>query len=91
MEYRLSEDQQAIVDAAEQICADFPLEYWRGKDKNHEFPHEFFSAVASGGYWLHVAASGPTATDERGWARRVFAASLVCLLALCVLMAIDFR
>ena len=49
------------------------------------------TAVASGGYWLHVAASGPTATDERGWARRVFVASLGCLLALCLLMAVDFR
>ena len=29
------------------------LEYWRNKDKNHEFPHEFFAAVASGG-WLGI-------------------------------------
>lgn len=53
MDYQLSADQRAIVDAAEQICADFPLEYWRNKDKNHEFPHEFFEAVASGG-WLGI-------------------------------------
>jgi len=53
MDYQLSADQQAIVDAAQKICADFPLEYWRNKDKSHEFPHEFFQAVASGG-WLGI-------------------------------------
>lgn len=53
MDYQLSPDQVAIVDAAQKICADFPLEYWRNKDKNHEFPHEFFTAVASGG-WLGI-------------------------------------
>lgn len=53
MDYQLSPDQVAIVDAAQKICADFPLEYWRNKDKNHEFPHEFFKAVASGG-WLGI-------------------------------------
>lgn len=49
------------------------------------------TAVACGGYWLHVAASGPTAGDDRRWAKRIFFASLACLLALCLLMAVDFR
>jgi acyl-CoA dehydrogenase len=53
MDYRPSADQQAIVDAAQKICTDFPLEYWRAKDKRHEFPHEFFAAVAGGG-WLGI-------------------------------------
>jgi acyl-CoA dehydrogenase len=53
MNYELTPDQLAIVDAAEKICTDFPLEYWRNKDKNHAFPHEFFEAVASGG-WLGI-------------------------------------
>ena len=53
MDYQLSADQQAIVDAAQKICDDFPLEYWRAKDKSHEFPHEFFEAVAGGG-WLGI-------------------------------------
>jgi len=51
MDYQISAEQQAIIDAAERICDDFPLEYWRIKDKEHSFPHEFFKAVASGG-WL---------------------------------------
>ncbi|MBS1168370.1 MAG: cyoE [Proteobacteria bacterium] len=49
------------------------------------------TAVACGGYWLHIAATGPAAMDDRGWAKRIFFASLGCLLALCVLMAVDFR
>ena len=49
------------------------------------------TAVACGGYWLHVAATRPATMDDRSWAKRVFLASLGCLLALCVLMAVDFR
>lgn len=53
MGYQLTEDQQAIVDAAEKICADFPLDYWLKKERAHEFPHEFFQAVSEGG-WLGI-------------------------------------
>ncbi|RQP04149.1 MAG: acyl-CoA dehydrogenase [Paracoccus sp. BP8] len=53
MGYLLTEDQQAIVDAAEKICENFPLEYWLKKERDHEFPHEFFRAVADGG-WLGI-------------------------------------
>lgn len=49
------------------------------------------TAVACGGYWLHIAATGPATMDDRDWAKRIFFASLGCLLALCVLMAVDFR
>jgi len=50
MDYQLSADQLAIVDAAEKICADFPLEYWRNKDKNHEFPDDFWKALVEAGF-----------------------------------------
>lgn len=53
MDFQLTDDQRAIVDAAERICENFPLEYWREKDKTHSFPHEFFRAVADGG-WLGI-------------------------------------
>lgn len=49
------------------------------------------TAVACGAYWLSVAAAGPAAVDDRQWARRIFLASLGCLFALCLLMAVDFR
>lgn len=53
MDFQLTEDQRAVVEAAERICAGFPLQYWRDKDRNHEFPHEFYRAVADGG-WLGI-------------------------------------
>lgn len=53
MGYRLTDDQRAIVDAAQRICDRFPLDYWLRKDREHEFPHEFFQAVAEGG-WLGI-------------------------------------
>jgi len=53
MDYQLSAEQVAIIDAAQKICADFPLEYWREKDRKHAFPNEFFDAVARGG-WLGI-------------------------------------
>jgi len=53
MDYQLTEDQRAIVEAAEHICEKFPLDYWLTKDRDHEFPHEFFKEVAAGG-WLGI-------------------------------------
>ena len=56
MDFRLGESEQAIVEAAERICAKFPLDYWLEKDRSGEFPHEFYRAVADGG-WLGICMS----------------------------------
>jgi len=48
------------------------------------------AAVLCGTGWLAVALSGRTADDGR-WARRIFLASLCCLLVLCLMMAVDYR
>ncbi len=48
------------------------------------------AAVLCGTGWLAVALSGRTADDGR-WARRIFLASLCCLLILCLMMAVDYR
>src|SRR5689334_9168837 len=53
MDFQLTEEQQAIVSAAERICAKFPLDYWLSKDRSGEFPHEFFREVAKDG-WLGI-------------------------------------
>jgi acyl-CoA dehydrogenase len=42
-----------IRQGIERLCADFDDEYWRAKDADHEFPHEFRNAVAAGG-WLGI-------------------------------------
>lgn len=47
-------------------------------------------AVALGLYWLRMAWSGYSASDDRQWARRVFAFSILTITALSVMMSVDF-
>ena len=54
MDFELNEQQRAIVDAAERICAKFPLDYWLERDRHGGFPEEFYREVANGG-WLGIA------------------------------------
>ena len=50
MDFELSDEQKEIVEGARALCQRFPDEYWRGHDARHEFPHEFYKAVAEAGY-----------------------------------------
>jgi len=54
MSYFLSEDQLAIRDAVDRLCADFDAEYWLERDTDGSFPQAFVDAIAEGG-WLGVA------------------------------------
>src|SRR5262245_46132807 len=54
MDYDLSEEQVAIVSAAEKICSRFPLDYWLERDRSGGFPEEFYQQVAKDG-WLGIA------------------------------------
>ena len=54
MSYFLSEDQLAIRDAVEKLCANFDAEYWLERDTDGSFPSEFVDAIAEGG-WLGIA------------------------------------
>jgi len=54
MDFALTDDQQAIVAAVEQICSRFGDDYWLQKDREGGFPHDFHAALASAG-WLGVA------------------------------------
>jgi len=47
-------DHQQIQDSIEKICRQFNDSYWLGKDLEAEFPHEFYRAIAEGG-WLGIA------------------------------------
>jgi acyl-CoA dehydrogenase len=62
MDFNLTDDQQAIADAIKKLCAEFGDDYWSHKDQEAEFPHEFHSAMAAGG-WL-----GLTMPEELGGA-----------------------
>jgi len=60
MSFELTEDQELIRKSVAQLAARFGDQYWMEKDQSHEFPQEFYDAVASGG-WL-----GMTMPEEYG-------------------------
>ena len=54
MNFDLSEEQASIVEAVQQVCAQFDMEYWDRLDKSGTYPHEFYQTLCEGG-WLGVA------------------------------------
>ena len=54
MDFEITAEQQLIKDAMVKLCRDFPDEYWAKCDAEHEFPWDFYNAVAKGG-WLGIA------------------------------------
>ncbi|MEM7095780.1 MAG: acyl-CoA dehydrogenase family protein [Actinomycetota bacterium] len=54
MDFTVNEDHEAIREGIRRICADFPDEYWADKDAKHEFPWDFYEALAEGG-WVGIA------------------------------------
>jgi len=50
----LSEEQEAIREGVQQVCAAFDDDYWRKTDETGVFPEAFVKAMAEGG-WLGVA------------------------------------
>ena len=53
MDFELTEDQEAIRKAVAGFLRDFDDRYWMDRDLAHEFPAEFYDAVARGG-WLGI-------------------------------------
>jgi acyl-CoA dehydrogenase len=51
MSFELTEDQQLIRKSVAELAGRFDDHYWMEHDQNHEFPEEFYDAIASGG-WL---------------------------------------
>lgn len=51
MNFELTEDQQLIRASVAELAAKFDDHYWMAKDQAHEFPQEFYDAIAGGG-WL---------------------------------------
>ena len=49
----MSLETQEIRDAVKAICDRFDDEYWRRKDAEHSYPHEFRNAIAEAG-WLGI-------------------------------------
>jgi acyl-CoA dehydrogenase len=54
LDFGVSEEHQLIRDAVRKACSDFPDEYWARLDKTHEFPWDFYNAMAEAG-WVGIA------------------------------------
>ncbi len=54
MDFHLTEEHQLIRDSVAKLCADFPDEYWSRCDSEHEFPWDFYNAMAEAG-WIGIA------------------------------------
>ena len=54
MEFSRPDDHEAIRDGIRRVCAGFTDEYWSAVDEAHEFPWEFYDALAAGG-WVGIA------------------------------------
>src|ERR1043165_8736419 len=49
MNFELTEDQQLIRKSVAELASRFDDHYWMEKDQAHEFPTEFYDAIAAGG------------------------------------------
>jgi acyl-CoA dehydrogenase len=54
MEFQLTDEQRMIQQGVRETTKGFGLEYWRDKDRAHEFPTELWQALGQGG-WLGIA------------------------------------
>jgi len=53
MDFRLSDEQEAIREAIAGICSRFGDDYWLKRDKEGGFPQDFYAAFAADG-WLGI-------------------------------------
>ena len=60
MSFELTDDQELIRKSVRELASRFDDQYWMEKDQGHEFPQEFYDAIAKGG-WL-----GMTIPEEYG-------------------------
>jgi acyl-CoA dehydrogenase len=63
MDFRLSDEQRLMIDAARKVGDHFGLEYWRKQDADKTFPKEFWHAVCEAGL---CGAALPTAVGGAG-------------------------
>jgi acyl-CoA dehydrogenase len=53
LDISLTEEHLAIDESVRRVCAQFDDQYWTDCDENARFPHEFYAAMAAGG-WLGI-------------------------------------
>jgi acyl-CoA dehydrogenase len=54
MDFSPDPDEELIREAVRAVCARFDDVYWSERDAKHEFPWEFYAAMADGG-WVGIA------------------------------------
>jgi acyl-CoA dehydrogenase len=54
VDFAVDDDHEAIRDGVRRACSDFDDDYWRRCDDDHEFPWDFYRAMAEGG-WIGIA------------------------------------
>jgi acyl-CoA dehydrogenase len=54
MHFAVDPDHEAIREGVRRACSDFDDDYWRRCDTDHEFPWDFYRAMADGG-WIGIA------------------------------------
>jgi len=54
MDFTPDPDEELIREAVGAVCARFDDAYWSERDARHEFPWEFYAAMAEGG-WIGIA------------------------------------
>lgn len=53
MNFSYTEEQQAIRDSIQKFCKPFDDDYWLKRDQEGGFPHDFYQAMAEGG-WMGI-------------------------------------
>ena len=53
MNFSYSDEQQTIRDSIKKICESFNDDYWLKRDQQGGFPHDFYDAMAEGG-WMGI-------------------------------------
>lgn len=49
-----TEEHRLIRESVRKLCAGFPDTYWEEKDREHQFPDDFFNSMAAAG-WIGIA------------------------------------
>src|SRR5262245_46269759 len=54
MDFSPSQEHDLLRESIRRVCSDFPDSYWARCDSRHEFPWDFYRALADGG-WIGIA------------------------------------